>query len=513
MKAIRKTLIHTNELQTALLCPRKALLQRSIEHTFGQSPDNTGYRKALEHILEPFDLHTTQTGHSSEVSLALLEQYKKGRNLRFQANGVHATIPALFQRSDGTWLALYPFASNFVKEYLAPSIWMNREIARRNGIDISAHLFMHLNKSTIRQEGLSDLDYFDFSTHFFKPRGGKRKATIDEQLDELSNSLDFDQLSSQFKEMIDQGDAPVIKCKTCTAPSRCPFYDLCWEDNEKPDDSIAFLSSCSSRNELEEKGITRMKDVPPDQIEGGPLQYAQIRADQNGGEFLDQAALKSWFDQLKAPVSYLDFEWDTYSLPPYEGMKSFDVLCFQYSLHVETENGELVHKNFFAQGDCRRQFIERLIEDMPKEGSIVVFNLEGAERLRLMQLASQFEEYRKPLEAICERMIDLALPFENGSYYHLAQRGRTSLKTLLPLFSMVSYDLLDVHNGMEAVLAYRQAQRAEPEKASQIAREISEYCAMDTYAERELLKGLWKKMYGPEKDSPSSKPAPEPQKE
>lgn len=100
MKAIRKTLIHTSDLQSALLCPRKALLQRQILHPPGQVPDNTGYHEALEAILEPFDLQSTQTGDSGEVSLALLEKYGKGRNLRFQAEGVRATIPLLFKRKD-----------------------------------------------------------------------------------------------------------------------------------------------------------------------------------------------------------------------------------------------------------------------------------------------------------------------------------------------------------------------------------------------------------------------------
>lgn len=501
MKAIRKTLIHTSDLQSALLCPRKALLQRQILHPPGQVPDNTGYHEALEAILEPFDLQSTQTGDSGEVSLALLEKYGKGRNLRFQAEGVRATIPLLFKRKDGTWLAVYPFGVNAVREHLAPSIWINREIARRNGIEISAHLFIHLNKKTIRQPELRPIDYFDFSVNFFKAKGGKRRATIDQQLDELNGVIDFDALASRFKDLLEKENTPPIKCKSCTAPSRCPFYELCWHDDQKPDDSIAFLSSCGKRNEMEEQGILRMKDVPPENLEGSPLQYAQIQADHRDGEFVDQAGLKSWFDQLKAPVSYLDFEWDTYSLPPYDGMKSFDVLCFQYSAHVETPEGKLVHKNFYAQGDCRKAFIEQLIADLPESGSIVVFNLEGAERLRLMQLASQFEEYRKPLEAICSRMIDLALPFENGCYYNLKQRGHTSLKTLLPLFSAVSYDSLDIHNGMEAVQAYRLAQRVEPEEAKKLGEQISEYCAMDTYAERELLKGLWKKMDHPKEDA------------
>ena len=62
-------------------------------------------------------------------------------------------------------------------------------------------------------------------------------------------------------------------------------------------------------------------------------------------------------------------------------MKAFDVLPFQYSLHV-LENGELKHHEFLGEGDTRRAFIESLLNDMPKEGPIFAYNAFGAEVIR-----------------------------------------------------------------------------------------------------------------------------------
>ena len=59
-----------------------------------------------------------------------------------------------------------------------------------------------------------------------------------------------------------------------------------------------------------------------------------------------------------------------------------------------------------------------MIQDLPKTGTILVYNMEGAEKLRLKQLASQFEEYKEELDAICSRMVDLSKPFEAGLYYN-----------------------------------------------------------------------------------------------
>lgn len=116
--------------------------------------------------------------------------------------------------------------------------------------------------------------------------------------------------------------------------------------------------------------------------------------------------------------------------------------------------------------------------------------------MRLRQLANQYPEYRIQLEQLANRMIDLQSPFENGCFYDLRQRGKSSLKTLMPLFSSrASYEQLDIHNGMEAVFAYRQALLSkDPDEVAKIGQQISEYCSMDTYAERELFLGLKKKL-------------------
>lgn len=125
---------------------------------------------------------------------------------------------------------------------------------------------------------------------------------------------------------------------------------------------------------------------------------------------MDEQAIRYWIEQIEYPISYLDFEWETFAIPPYVNMKAFDVLCFQYSIHIEDEQGQLDHKTFFATGDCRKDFIDHLLQDIPEQGSIMVFNMEGAEKLRLRQLANQYPEYRIQLEQLANRM---TLPSKN----------------------------------------------------------------------------------------------------
>ena len=240
-----------------------------------------------------------------------------------------------------------------------------------------------------------------------------------------------------------------------------------------------------------EKGIRHIHELPLNQIEGFRLQYAQYMASKTQKPFMDKAALQVWMKQIHYPISYLDFEWDTFAVPPYENMKPFDVLCFQYSLHVESKDGALKHYNFFESKDCRRHFVEQLIQDLPKTGTILVYNMEGAEKLRLKQLANQFEEYRDELEAICARMVDLSKPFEAGLYYNSKMRGHYSLKNILPVFSKdLSYKNLDIQNGLNAVFAYRTYDDKNEEEKKEVKEAISTYCQMDTYAEYVVYHGL-----------------------
>ena len=121
--------------------------------------------------------------------------------------------------------------------------------------------------------------------------------------------------------------------------------------------------------------------------------------------------------------------------------------------------------------------------------------MEGAEKLRLKQLASQFEEYREELDSICSRMVDLSKPFEAGLYYNSKMRGHYSLKSILPVFSKdVSYLDLDIQNGLNAVFAYRTYDDKDEEEKKEVKKAISTYCQMDTYAEYIVYHGLFEEV-------------------
>ena len=56
---------------------------------------------------------------------------------------------------------------------------------------------------------------------------------------------------------------------------------------------------------------------------------------------------------------------------------------------------------------------ENLTKDIPSTGTVIAYNAEGAEKVRIQEFAQLFPDLSKKLLSINERMEDLQLPFLN----------------------------------------------------------------------------------------------------
>ena len=406
---------------------------------------------------------------------------------RFEADGLRVKIPAIHKVAAGwdvyfTYMGILPKADDV--RFYANHCW----VLTRLGIHINEIYVVHFNSSYVRGDKLDVNACLSVSATFYKPNG-KAHVNITQKVKERLHDLK-PALHSMCE--VDSWDDFPITLKECPYTVRCDHYEKCFHAEETLlDASVVFLSQSSRRQEMIEKGILRMSDIPLDMIEGSRVQFAQIMADKLGGLFADRFALKHWLELTQAgPVSFLDFEWDTFALPPYTGMRPFDVLPFQYSLHI-LENNELKHLEFLGTQDSRTGFVETLLKDLPATGTIYAYNAMGAEAIRLRELARQFPQYAAQLEAIIDRMRDMAVPFIGGLVYDLKMRGNFSLKKIIPAINPdLSYSRLSIQHGMEAVYQYREMEDSEDDDDGQSKKELLEYCSMDTYAMVEVYRWL-----------------------
>ena len=257
------------------------------------------------------------------------------------------------------------------------------------------------------------------------------------------------------------------------------------------DNSILTLIGSQYRYDMKKEGRLYLRDADESRIEGSHLQYSQIMADRQGGLYADRMALKKWLSALKYPITCVDFEWERFAIPPYDGMRPYDVLLFEYSIHIVHEDGTKEHKIYLSIHDQREEFARSLIRDIPKEGTVLAFNAEGAEKIRIQELADTFPQYRDDLLAINARMEDLQLPFESGMVYDVRMRGQWSLKKIMAMMDDPGYKDLDIQQGMDAVFEWRFLDVEEKlDENDERVRELKEYCGMDSYAMTVVLEWL-----------------------
>ena len=111
-------------------------------------------------------------------------------------------------------------------------------------------------------------------------------------------------------------------------------------------------------------------------------------------------------------------------------------------------------------------------------------------------LAKDFPEFSHDLKKINQRMIDLLIPFRNRYLYHPKQYGSASIKAVLPAFTNMSYDILDIGDGMTASRDYQEflEKKISIYDAKSIMQNLKEYCKLDTLAMVKLVDVLRQKL-------------------
>lgn len=440
-----------------------------------------------ELVKEYFGFEDVLMGKKGDDPEKALQAYKEGKvllNARIAYRDFRINIPCLFQK-DGKTVLYFVYAQCFPKISEAQKAYDTLYVMEKNGIVPDEIRMIHINASYERKDSLDVHECLMVTDEYYNDRN-RPAGLIEEHLEACKRDLD-----ALIEEMHHLPDLSLVQKKrnpNCTSHYKCEYFKKCFPGNDH-DTSIMNLVQSSKKYDCEQMGIDDMAMVQGDEIEATRVQYAQVMAAKKRGLFVDKAALKSWLSQLTYPITYLDFEWQTYMIPPYEKMKPYDVLVFQYSMHIEDEEGNLTHEQYLGKEDCRIEFIEDLISKIPEKGTILVFNAQGAEALRLQQLAKVFPQYEEALRSIWERMMDLALPFSCGIVYDTRMAGEYNLKKLLSLFSDLSYESLEISQGLLAVKKYRELEETE---SDEIKEALFEYCGMDTYAEVVILHTLMK---------------------
>jgi hypothetical protein len=194
--------------------------------------------------------------------------------------------------------------------------------------------------------------------------------------------------------------------------------------------------------------------------------------------------LASRLAEIEVPGSFLDFETFSPAIPTYVGTRPYQVIPFQWSLHIRDSSGQLNHKSFLNHDaeDPREHFVTSLLGAIPSKGTVVVYS--GYEQAVMKQLAEALPQYGDDLLDLCGRTFDI-WKLVRECYYHPEFHGSYSIKSVLPaLDPSLSYSDLGIQDGSTAAVAYAHligSDTALSDK-SKTKEELLAYCRRDTEA-------------------------------
>lgn len=248
---------------------------------------------------------------------------------------------------------------------------------------------------------------------------------------------------------------------------------------------------CSAKPEqlgqLEDMHIVSLADIP-DTFELSTKQQWQVEATKLGQPVVDVAKIKKFINSLEYPLYFLDYETLSSVVPPFDGLKPYQQLPFQYSLHIiEEPGGELKHKEFLHTLDTFPvpDLLAQMQADIGNTGTVLVW-WEGFEKTCNDLMAKLSPKHGLFLADVNARVKDLMIPFSKGYYRDKDMFGSASIKKVLPVLAPeLSYGDMEISEGASAQRLWMESvyeDKHSAEEKTKIMTNLRQYCELDTYA-------------------------------
>lgn len=388
----------------------------------------------------------------------------------FEEKGVFAMADILHKTAAG-WDIYEVKASTSIK-----SVYLNdaaiQYYALASALKINRVFIVHINNKYQRQ---GELDI-------------EQLLAVNEITDKVLNrQSDIAMNLVQMADMLASDEPQVDIGPHCSDPYDCDFKTHCWQHVPTPSVFNLYRMSGKDKFALYRGGVLRYQDVPCGQ-RLNETQQLQLSTAQSGEPVINHRIVGDFLNSVSYPISFFDFESFQNAIPRFDHQCAYGQIPFQYSLHVLTATGDLLHAEYLAdeQIDPRRELAERMLQDLPQTGSIMAFN-QSFEISRIKELATLFADLHDDLLALVPRFVDLIVPFRKLGYYHPDFNGSFSIKSVLPAMcpndAELDYKQLGIQNGAMAMDTFANLHLLkDAEQRQQIRQDLLAYCRLDTLA-------------------------------
>jgi len=403
-----------------------------------------------------------------EKTKELLNERKPLFEAGILADKLYSRVDILSPADKDQWDIFEVKSSTSVKTVHTDDVAFQRYCCTQSGLNIRNCNLVLINNQYVRN-GEVDPDGL-FTIH-----------DITDKVDEASIGIQ-DKINSII-DVINQDKSPeMIIGPHCREPYECPLTD-CWE--YIPEHSVFSLYWNGKKAfEMYNSGVITISEIPIGYKLNGK-QLIQQSAVVSGKPHVDKEAIKEFLSLLEYPLYYLDFETIGPAIPLFDGVRPYQDVPFQYSLHVvrdEISKPEQFSYLTSGTGDPRPGLLAELKNVLGDSGSIIAYN-KGFEEGCLRDMAPAFPEYSGWIDQVCGRLVDLLEPFSRFNYYHPAQKGSASLKAVLPAITGKGYEDLDISDGQVASLSFLAANYGEipEEDRAKVMNDLEKYCGRDTH--------------------------------
>lgn len=429
------------------------------------------------------DFYNTNIASAAATTQELILQ---GHPVIYEATAIHpkdgsfCKIDILkWNPEKGAWDLIEVKASTSPKDRFIDDVAFQYHVFSSAGYKIAACYLMLINNKYVREKEINPSKIF-------------RLEDISEQILEKQGPLEQD--IQNFTDVLISSDEPKIPIgERCHKPYECEYTRHCWRGIPKY--SIFKVFSAKKSEALYEKiGSYEPLDIPEDQLPSGN-KLVDLLSYKNHEPHFEREPILDWFEKIKYPLFFLDYETVNPAIPLFEGTRPFQKIPFQFSVHIlGALEDEPKHIEFLHQGrsDPRPDLIKQLCESIGASGSVIVYN-QTFEKGVNQELAERFPEVSSQLNEVNHRMVDLMTPFQKRWIYHPGQCGSHSIKSVLPAFTDLSYEGMEISKGDEAsnlYLGFLQGKYRPTENFWQV---LSKYCTLDTYSMILLLRELEKR--------------------
>ena len=469
-------LLSKSKYLTGLQCPRLIWIEIHepekipetnpvTQHVFDQGHE-VGY---LAKKLFPVGIDISTEDFMGNISST--KEWLKERKPLFEAGilagKIYSRVDILSPIGEEEWDIVEVKSSTGVKDVHINDVAYQRYCCNQSGLNIRKCYLALINNQYVK-DGEIDPEGF-FNIHDVTDQVEEASVGIQDKIDGII-------------EVLSQETCPeMIIGPHCRDPYECSLTD-CW--GHLPEHNIFTLYYGGKKSfQMYDSGIVTVGEIP-DGYKLNDKQRIQQVCVASGEPHVDREAIRDFLSSLEYPLYYMDFETINPAVPLFDGIRPYQNIPFQFSIHVvQDEQSPPARYSYLASGtdDPRPALLTELQKVFEDSGSIIAYN-KGFEEGILRNLANVFPEYSDWIDQICSRLIDLLVPFKNFDYYHPAQKGSASLKAVLPAITGRGYEDLDISDGQVASVTFLAAtygDMPEPERTEVMA-DLEQYCGRDT---------------------------------